>query len=151
MEKRTIFNSIEVNAAGVIFVKLRKQIVENGVEIAGEYHRFPIEPDVALEDVIAHVNVSLKGVAAAPVSEEAIDRIRRVRAAEHTPEVLAAWGEYRKAQRALSDANAVFAKVAKEGPESPTARTAAEDVLKAEDAVKGAYRATESLRRMRPA
>lgn len=147
MEKRTIFSQVEVRPSGELGVRLRKQIVENGNEVAGEFHRFVLQPDMPFEEAIAVVNASLAQIDAAPIDEAALDRVQRIRASENTPEVLAAWEEYRKAQRALSEANARYAEAVKQGRASAAVQAAEEEVKKAEGAMIAAYRETERVPR----
>ena len=81
LEKRTVLSQIEVPVGGAIQVRLEKQVVEDGVVLAKEYHRTVIEPGTEPEDQMAAVNEHLKTMGCAPVSGEDIARIRKLVAA----------------------------------------------------------------------
>lgn len=98
IEKRVIFDRTEVLASGVLQVRLRKQIIEDGKEIFGEPHRFVLEPDVPLDQLVQAVNVDLAALGYPALGAEAVARVRRLAVVEHTPDVVSAYATERKAR-----------------------------------------------------
>jgi hypothetical protein len=89
--KRTVVNQREVTQSGVIQIRLRKEVVEDGNVIAFEYHRTCIEPGVDPDAHLALVNVHLNALGFPAVDEEGIDSIRRLVKAEHNARVIEDW------------------------------------------------------------
>lgn len=97
IEKRTVIDQIEATRSGILFLKLQKQIVEDGRVLGSEPHRTPIEPGVSLDAQMRAVNAHLLQMGYAAVEPAEVERARRLVDAEHTPGVVAAYREFSQA------------------------------------------------------
>lgn len=86
IEKQIRFSQLEVTESGAIQVRLEKQLVENGKVLAREYHRTVIEPGTDTDAQMAAVNAHLGAMGYPPAEAEAVERVKRIVAVEHTPE-----------------------------------------------------------------
>lgn len=94
MEKRVVYSQIEILENGVLQVRLDKQIVDNGQVIWSQPHRTIVEPGINAEAQMAEVTRHLTeqmGYPAVPV--DVVERVRRVAAVEHTPDVITRFRE----------------------------------------------------------
>lgn len=147
ISKRTGCGQIELTDIGLIFVKLTKQIVEDGRVIASEPHRFPVEPGESIDAAIAAQNAALGAQLGYPeVDSRDLPRLRRAVEMEHTPEVVEAFATFRAARAAYEakDVEARHAIATKDEraaerlvAEMPGVKKAAED---AHEALKAAVR-----------
>jgi hypothetical protein len=80
LEKIEIVDRIEVTESGVVQVRTKTAIKEDGVEISSKFHRHVVVPG-------------------ADVSGES-DRVKAICAAMHTPEVIAAYQAAQEAAQA---------------------------------------------------
>lgn len=92
MEQRTIVDSCNVTAAGIVEVKMLKQIMNGGQVLHERIHRTAIEPGVDVDFVMAAVNEHLAASGFALVQDYA--QLRAICAAAHTPEVVAAFRQH---------------------------------------------------------
>ena len=99
--KRTVVNQREITNNGVIQIRLRKELVEDGTVISFEYHRTCIEPGVDPDAQMRFVNEHLKSMGYPAVDEDGMDSIRRIVKVEHKPEVIRAWRDLQAAQTGL--------------------------------------------------
>ncbi|MFQ5880562.1 MAG: hypothetical protein ACE5IZ_10370 [Dehalococcoidia bacterium] len=60
IERRTIVDQVEATRSGIIQLRFRKEVVEDGNVLAFEYHRTSLEPGVALATQMALVNTHLQ-------------------------------------------------------------------------------------------
>jgi hypothetical protein len=59
LEKKTVLDRIEIDADGHVFMRLQKQIVEDGEVLFSEFHRSVIAPGQTPEAQVASVNSHL--------------------------------------------------------------------------------------------
>ena len=99
IEKRTIIDKIEIfpQLCNVMQVRLKKQIIEDGRELAFEYHRTVVEPGVESSAQCDFINGHLQMMGYPEV--EGWDAVTAMAAALHTPSVIAAYAD----QKAASD------------------------------------------------
>ena len=88
ISKRTIVDKREIVQGGIIQVRFRKEIVEDGKVLAFEYHRTSLEPGTSLANQMAAVNDHLEKMGHAPVDDDGVASIRRIMDVEHTPEAV---------------------------------------------------------------
>lgn len=100
MEKMVKFSQIEVTESGVLQVRLEKQMIENGEVIFAQYHRTVIEPGVDPDAQFDEVNAHLEQMGYPPAQAEAVERIRKLVAVEHTPERVKKFREERSRREA---------------------------------------------------
>ena len=95
--KRVVIDQREITASGIIQVRFRKEIVEDGVVLSFEYHRTSLRPGDDLDKQMEWVNNHLQqmGFPAA----EGVESIRRIMQLEHTREAIAS---FKAAQRSLT-------------------------------------------------
>lgn len=91
MEKAVKVDQVEIQASGVIGVRMRKSVMDGEVEITREWHRTVIEPGADPEAQLAAVNAHLAAMSPAwpPVADWS--DVRGAVALKHTPEFVAAW------------------------------------------------------------
>ena len=111
MEKRTIVDQVETTRNGVIQVRIRKRIVEGDNILRDDFHRTSIPPGADPEKVLEAVNQHLLSMGEAAIPGAEWDRVSRIVAAEHTPQVVAA-AEQAERQRKQEIADAVVAALA---------------------------------------
>lgn len=75
IERKTVVHTVEVNRDGTVGVKIAKLLVEDGVEIACEWHRVLIYPEHDHGDVMALVNEHLGQMGLPPVGPECLAKI----------------------------------------------------------------------------
>jgi hypothetical protein len=56
IEKRVALESVELRTDGIVLIKYRKMIVEDGVVLRSEPHRAGIEPDVDIDAMLDAVD-----------------------------------------------------------------------------------------------
>ena len=86
IEARTVFSQVEVTEAGVVQVRLLKQLVDGDKILAQEYHRTALDPGQDLDAQMAAVNAHLARMGYPPADAEAVERVGRIVAVVHTPE-----------------------------------------------------------------
>ena len=91
IETRTVVDQREVIANGIIQIRFRKELVEDGKVLTSEYHRTSLQPGDDLDRQMNAVNAHLKQMGCAVVDADGIESIRRIVDAEHTPERIAAF------------------------------------------------------------
>ena len=96
IEKRTVVDQREVTANGIIQIRFRKELVEDGKVISFEYHRTSLQPGEDIDALMAVVNMHLVKMGCEAVSD--YENVRRTAASEHTPDVIKAWGKQRAAK-----------------------------------------------------
>ena len=89
IQKRTVVDLRQVSENGIIMIRFRKELVENGNVLSFGYHRTALEPGGDLDKQMAVVNAHLVAMECKPVADYA--SVRRIVQAEHTPGVIAAW------------------------------------------------------------
>jgi hypothetical protein len=98
IEKHTVVDERTVTKNGIILIRFRKEIVEDGVVLARTYHRTSLEPGQSLDKQMAAVNDHLVSMGHAAVSVDGIASIQRTVDTEHTPEKIAAFQDVRAAK-----------------------------------------------------
>lgn len=97
--KQTVLEERTITESGIVLLKWRKEIVEDGVVIASRNHRCSVEPGMDVEKVIKAVNDDIvNNYAGAAMPKAAADKIRETVEAEHTPKVVKAFKDKRKAE-----------------------------------------------------
>ena len=98
LSKRVILDQIEITASGIIQVRYRKEVVEDGNVLSFEYHRTSLRPGDSWPDLAASVDGDLirRGWTAQDIAGRA--RVNAVVNLEHTPAVIAAF-RARQAER----------------------------------------------------
>lgn len=86
IEKRTVVDQREVTASGVVQIRLRKEIVQDGKVLSYEYHRTSLQPGDDLDAQMAAVNAHLAAMGYPAVAD--YENVRRMVASEHTPSVV---------------------------------------------------------------
>ena len=89
IEKRTVVDQREVMQSGIIQIRFRKEIVEDGKVLSYQYHRTTLQPGDDLDAQMRVVNAHLERMDCKPVED--YESVRRIVAAEHTAEVKAAF------------------------------------------------------------
>lgn len=84
ISKQTIVDQIEVTQGGVIQVRMKKLIVEDGSVLSESYHRTSIEPNGDCEAQLTAVNAHLEKMNCAAVTGEDWARVKRVAQAAWT-------------------------------------------------------------------
>lgn len=101
IEKKTIVDQVMVDRCGIVHVRLKKQVLEEGVVLAFQYHRTVLEPG---RDSAAHldlVNAHLWEMDCAEVlSSEWQSRVDPIVRAAWTADVLEAWSQMKSAAEA---------------------------------------------------
>jgi hypothetical protein len=87
ISKRVILDQVETTAVGVVQLRFRKEIVEDGRVIGFEYHRTTLEPGIPLPAQMAAVNEHLGRMGWPAVAD--MSRAQRIVDVEHTPERVA--------------------------------------------------------------
>lgn len=88
IEKSTTLDQRTIDSSGVIHIRLKKQLVEDGKTIWKEYHRFSVMPGADADQVLLAVNANLTEMNCLPVSDDDADTIRSTVATVHTPEIV---------------------------------------------------------------
>lgn len=146
-EKRTVVSQIEITESGAIQLRLEKQVIENGEVLVTRYHRTVIEPGIDVADQVAEVNRHIVSTGDKALGANELERIKRMAAVVHTPEVVTAFGKFRDAAHAVDVAQAALTLAAKEDPNSQAAIAASEALQRAHaDAVKAYRDAVETVR-----
>lgn len=95
LTKEVILDRIEILANGIIQLRFKKQVVEDGNALSFEYHRTSLEPGVPLANQMEAVNNHLAAMGWPAVSPRDIARIQAHVAVAHTPDVVAAFAAAR--------------------------------------------------------
>lgn len=101
IQRMTVLDQIECTGAGVVQIRFNKLLLENGVVLASQYHRCSLAPGENVDAVIAVVNAHLEQMGAAKVEDSEWGRVRKVVAAYHTPELIAAYESAAKQRAAV--------------------------------------------------
>jgi hypothetical protein len=97
IEKKTVLNQIEIRSTGEIGLQFGLVLLDDGAEIARDWHRTVIEPGINPRAQIAAVNAHFQaGIRKAggsvikpnPIDEADIARIVTIVSTIHTPEVV---------------------------------------------------------------
>lgn len=148
LTKRTVVSQIEITEAGIVQLRLAKQVVEDGVVLAQEYHRTAFEPGESVEDTMALVNKNLKSQGCELVDTGAVARVKRLTAEVHTPAVVAAYRQLREAHKATKAAESEHVAAAKANPNSQATQDAAGKIAEAQAAAVARYQElVETVRR----
>jgi hypothetical protein len=99
IEKKTVVDKVEVDRNNVVSVRFARLLVEDGKEIATEYHRAVVEPGTDIDRLLAAVNKSIVDDLRGAAVSEGTDLIRTVAGIVHTPEVVATYMEARAARK----------------------------------------------------
>ena len=94
IEKRTVVDQREVTANGIIQIRFRKELVEDGRVLSFEYHRTSLRPGDDLDALMVHVNADLERMGGQTVAD--LEPVRRIVSAEHTAEVVKAFKDVQK-------------------------------------------------------
>lgn len=94
---------IEVARSGVLQVRIKIKVCNDGVPISFRNHRTVIEPGVDPREQIAMVNVHLVQMGSEIVTDAKCERLYAVAAAVHTPETIAEYAEARDKADAIPD------------------------------------------------
>ncbi len=97
--KETVVDQIEATVSRVIQIRFKKQVVEDGIVLASEYHRTTLEPGTPLNSQLAQVNIHLAAMGWPAVAAADAERVRAIAQVEHTPAVIAEYRARRQAQR----------------------------------------------------
>ena len=109
IEKKTIVDTIEIKADGMIQFRLGLQVVEDGEVISNAWHRSAVQPGGDVDAQMALVNTHLVAMGKKPVSAEDITRLKGVVAPAWTPKVVTAYGEKMAAIAAAEEAERLAA------------------------------------------
>lgn len=85
IERQTIVDRIEIDRAGVVQVRFGKMLVEDGKEIACEWHRTAFLPGDDIDAQMARVNAHLASLGCALVADDHVQHIRNHARAAWTP------------------------------------------------------------------
>ena len=88
IEKKTLVDQIEITRSGILQIRFGLLIVEDGKELATQWHRTTIAPGVDVDAQIAAVNVHLAQMAQAPCPVEETARVKAIAQVVHTPDVV---------------------------------------------------------------
>lgn len=133
--KRVVLSQTEVLQSGVLQLRLEKQIVEDGKVIAREPHRLIAEPGQDLDAIFDDGDQSLASLGYPEAEPESRSRAKRLATVEHTPEVVAAFGDFRVKRMAAEEArNGAQAAIAARSPNAQQLAKAALDLQAAADA-----------------
>jgi hypothetical protein len=91
IEKRIVFDRVEIDGDGRVHMKLQKQLVENGAVVFSEPHRSVIDPGVTPADQIEYVSANLKQMGWTDIPADAAAQITAHVKVAHTPEAITAW------------------------------------------------------------
>ena len=91
MTKRTIVDQREITSNGIIQIRFRKEILEDGEVISFGYHRTSLRPGDDLSRLLIAINEHLARMSCVAVDEASVSSIQRIVDVEHTPEVVAAF------------------------------------------------------------
>lgn len=86
IEKRTIVDQHEITTNGIIQIRFRKELVEDGKVLSFEYHRTSLQPGEDLGELMSNVNAHLKAMGCAQVNDYA--SVTRIAKVEHTHDVV---------------------------------------------------------------
>lgn len=89
LTKRTVVDQREVTANGVVQIRFRKEVLEDGKVVSFGYHRTALEPGEDLDAKMKLVNEHLQHMSCEPVSD--YESVSRLVAAEHTLDVIKAF------------------------------------------------------------
>ena len=97
--KQTVLESREIRENGIVLLKWRKELVEDGVVIASRNHRCSVEPGMDVDKVIAAVNDDIvNNYAGAAMPAADVAKIKQTVATEHTPALVTAFKAARAAE-----------------------------------------------------
>ena len=102
MPRKSVVNQREITEAGIIQVRIAKQVVDAGEIISSLWHRCVFEPGRNVEDMISAVDADLTQQGYGPVEDWS--SVLATVAAEHTPEVIQAYQAAQAAAQAAKDA-----------------------------------------------
>lgn len=88
IEQRTILDQLEIIRSGHIQVRLGLLLVEDGKELASQWHRTTIEPGGDVQAQLAAVNLHLVQMGKMPLALIEIQHIEAVSQLIHTPQVI---------------------------------------------------------------
>lgn len=96
LEKRTIVDQVECTRSGILQIRMRLQILDGETIFRNDYHRTVLEPGIDPDAQLAFLNTALLREGEAAVTSDEWERVRRIVAVEHTPDVINAWQEKRQ-------------------------------------------------------
>ena len=91
LTKQVVLSQMEILPNGTIQVRLSKQVLDNDVTIASEYHRFVLEPGANLNDIMSNINTHLAQMGWPACRAADVARVRAVAGLEHTPAAILAF------------------------------------------------------------
>lgn len=81
--RQTVVDKLEILNDGTTCIRLRKEIVEDGVVLHYDYHRCVYTKEESFESLMQRVNTHLATMGYNPVDVPSILRIQRIINAEH--------------------------------------------------------------------
>ncbi len=90
LTKKTFVDQVTVDEDGVVFIRYKKAIMEDGKVISHQYHRTSCAPGDDLENQLDHVDNHLEAMGAGRPDLSERDLPRQIVAIAHTPEKIAA-------------------------------------------------------------
>ena len=91
LEKRTIVDRIEILRDGTMQVQVGLLLVEDGIELAAEWHRTVVEPGADFDAQLAAVNAHLATMNRAALMDADVAYLKTIAAAVHTPDKVVAF------------------------------------------------------------
>ena len=88
IEQQTIIDQIEIVRNGAVQIRFGLLVVENGVEIAHQWHRTLVEPGGDVDAQIAAVNTHLVQMNRLPCPATETARVKAIAQLVHTAEVV---------------------------------------------------------------
>jgi hypothetical protein len=89
IERKTVIDQIEITRGGPIQIRFAKLLVEDGKELACEWHRTTLEPGNEPDAMFAAVNDHLEQMGVARIEQDALAGVLRgVTPMVHTPDVV---------------------------------------------------------------
>ncbi len=92
IEKKTVLNRIEIDCEiGIVGLRFAKLIVEDGEELARDWHRTLVAPGADVDAQIAVINAHLVSMNKAPVEASQLDSLKSILPIVHTKDVIDAF------------------------------------------------------------
>ena len=89
IQKKTIIDLIEITRNGVLQIRFGLLLMEDGVELASQWHRTVVEPGGDVDRQLDAVNAHLQSMNKAQIETAGIPRLRQIVALVHDPETVA--------------------------------------------------------------